>query len=88
MSTVSHQPIHEKRSWLEYMTAEVWASLAITSMWIAVAVSAVWGSDLVSTSSGGNSTTIPLGFFVAIFACVGSWLVAKHAFGRGDDAGK
>jgi hypothetical protein len=82
MSTLSHHPMPERLHWLEYMTAEVWASFAITSMWIAVAVSAVWGPDFVSTSSGGNSTTIPSGVIVGMFACIGSWLVAKHAFGR------
>ena len=83
MSTVSHHPVPERQHWLEHMTSEVWASLAITAMWIAVAVSAVWGPDFVSTSgSGASSTTIPSGVIVAMFACIGSWLVARHAFGR------
>ena len=87
MSTVSHHPIPERRHWLELMTAEVWASLAITSMWVAVAVSAIWGPDFVSTSAGGNTTTIPSGVMVGMFACIGSWLVAKHAFGGRTKAG-
>jgi hypothetical protein len=62
---------------------EVWASLAITAMWVAVAVSAVWGPDFVSTSGAGtSSTTIPSGIAVALFAAIGSWVVAKYAFGR------
>jgi hypothetical protein len=61
----------------------MWASLAITAMWLAVAVTAVWGPDLVSNSGpGGSSTTVPSGIAVALFACIGSWAVAKHGFAR------
>jgi len=91
MSTVSHPPsarVPEERGWLvQLRIPEMWASLAIFAMWIAVAVASVWGPDLVSTSSGGNSTIIPSGIAVAMFATIGSWVVAKHAFGheRKDD---
>ena len=61
---------------------ELWASVAITSMWIAVAVTAVWGSDFLGSSNDGNSTTIPSGIFVALFASIGTWAIAKYAFGR------
>ena len=65
------------------LVSEVWASLAIFAMWIAVAVSAVWGPDFVSSNgSGTNSTTIPSGIAVAMFASIGTWAVAKYAFGR------
>ena len=60
----------------------MWASLAIAVMWIAVAVSAVWGPDLVSYSSDTNSTTIPSGIAVAIFAAIGTWAIAKYGFGH------
>jgi hypothetical protein len=62
--------------------AEMWASLSIFAMWIAVAVASVWGPDFVANSNDGNSTTIPSGIAVAMFATIGSWLIAKHAFGR------
>jgi hypothetical protein len=67
----------------------MWASLAISAMWIAVAVSAVWGTDSVSVNGGGtNSTTIPSGIVVALFATIGTWAVAKHGLGRrGHDDG-
>jgi len=64
------------------MVVEIGASLAITMMWVAVAVSAVWAPDFVSTSPGGNSTTIPSAIAVALFAWLGSWAVAKSAFRR------
>jgi hypothetical protein len=90
MSTMSHPPAGlapERRHWsVHVLVAEMWASLAIVAMWIAVAVCAVWGPDFVSTSSSGtNSTTIPSGIAVAVFAAVGTWAVAKHGFGRTRD---
>jgi len=89
MSTVSHQPTDlapEARRWsAQLLVAEMWASLAITAMWVVVAISALWGPDFVSTTgSGTNSTTIPSGIAVAVFATIGTWAVAKHGFGRSD----
>ena len=86
MSTISHPPARPVREygWSSLALArEFWASLAIAAMWIAVAVSAVWGPDFVSTSgAGSSSTTIPSGIAVALFASIGTWAVAKYAFGR------
>ena len=87
MSTASHPSpaiVPAKRSWTaEVLVREMWASLAITAMWAVVAISAVWGPDFVSTSgSGTSSTTIPSGIAVAVFATIGTWVVAKYAFGR------
>jgi hypothetical protein len=63
----------------------MWASLAITAMWAVVAISAVWGPDFVSTTPGSTSTTIPSGIAVAVFAAIGTWVVAKYGFGRCDN---
>ena len=86
MTSVSHDPglAPGKRQWTaQLLVTEMWASLAIMAMWVVVAVSAVWGPDFVSTSgSGTNSTTIPSGIAVAVFATIGTWAVAKHGFGR------
>jgi hypothetical protein len=85
MSTISHPPATAgvERGWasLFYLT-EMWASLAIAVMWIAVAVSAAWGPDFVSSSSATNSTTIPSGIAVAMFAAIGTWAIAKYGFGH------
>jgi hypothetical protein len=84
MSTISHPParVAERSGWSSLLVAELWASLAIAAMWIAVAVSAVWGPDFVSSSSPTNHTTIPSGIAVAMFASIGTWAIAKYAFGR------
>jgi Mg/Co/Ni transporter MgtE len=89
MSTLSHPPTAAMRDEWHWSTLlrvrEMWASLAIGAMWAAVAVAAVWAPDFVSNSGpGGSSTTIPSGIAVAMFATIGTWAVAKHAFGRRD----
>ena len=85
MSSVSHPPAQStsEHGWFEFLhVREIWASLAIATMWIAVACSAAWGPDFVSTSGGGtNSTTIPSGIAVALFASIGTWAVAKYGLG-------
>jgi hypothetical protein len=85
MSTISHPPAgtaHET-GWVSLLRLrEVWASLAITVMWIAVMVAAVWAPDFVGSSNDGSHTTIPSGIFVALFASLGTWALAKYAFGR------
>jgi hypothetical protein len=89
MSTASHPSSDiapEKRRWtVDVLVPEMWASLAIAVMWVVVAITAVWGPDFVSTSgSGTTSTTIPSGIAVAVFATIGTWVVAKFGFGRRD----
>ena len=87
MTSITHEDRTAKHGWpARILVKEMWASIAIAAMWVAVAVSAVWGTDFVSTSgSGTNSTTIPTGIAVALFATIGTWAVAKHAFGRAPD---
>ena len=84
MSTVSHPQstsASEESGWLiQLRIAEMWASLAIFAMWIAVAVASVWGPNAVFQSNDGNGSTIPTGVFVAVFAAIGTWAVAKYAF--------
>jgi hypothetical protein len=64
----------------------MWASLAISAMWLAVVFAAVFAPDIVATGNDGSSTTIPSGVAVALFAVIGTRIVAKYGFIRkGDD---
>jgi hypothetical protein len=87
MTSVSHEPVpapSERPSLTELVKIrEVAASIAITVMWLAVLFDSIFGPDIVSTSSApGNSTTVPSGVAVALFATIGSWAVARYAFRR------
>ncbi len=62
---------------------EMWASLAISVMWLAVLFDAILGPDFVSSSNAGQTTTtIPSAVFVALFAYLGTRIVAKYGFER------
>jgi hypothetical protein len=77
------KPHTEKRGWaLRFVVPEMWAALAIAVMWLAVLFDAIFGPNFVSTTSAGNSTTIPSAVFVAVFAYLGTRVVAKHGFGN------
>lgn len=87
MSTISHPPTgvaSDAPHWTQrVLVTEMWASLAIFAMWIAVAIATVWGPDFVSSDGAGtNSTTIPSGVAIALFATIGTWFVAKYGFGQ------
>jgi len=82
MTTISHESRHSTE-WLRL--PDVWGSLAISMMWLAVLFDSVFGPDFVSTQPSGQTTTIPSGVLVALFACIGSAWVARYAFrGRRD----
>jgi Mg/Co/Ni transporter MgtE len=89
MSTITHEPARaapERRHWAaRVLVREMWASLAIAAMWLAVLFAAVFAPDFVSSDAGGNTTRIPSAVFVALFAAIGTRVVAKYGFGRPDD---
>jgi hypothetical protein len=86
MPTITHDtPVATpaRRTWREQVfVREMWASLAICVMWLAVLFSALFGPDFVSTSAGGSTTTIPSGIAVALFAVIGTKIVASRGFER------
>ena len=89
MTTVPHEPsplVREKpRRFAELLVPELWASLTIMVIWLAVLFAAVYGPDLVSTTPGGSTTTIPPGVAIALFAFLATWQIAKHGFRRAED---
>lgn len=86
MSTISHGPstvAPERRPWaLRLLVPELWASLAIVVMWLSVLFTAIFGPDIVSSTQGGDHTTVPSGVAVALFAFLATWVVARYGFRR------
>jgi hypothetical protein len=85
MSTLSHGPSHavrEKSRWMEFLVSEMWASLAIAVIWLAVLFDAIFGPNIVNTTPGGTSSTVPSAVPVALFAFLGTWVVARYGFRR------
>jgi hypothetical protein len=88
MSTLSQEPAqvaNERPRWSSLrLVPELWASLAIVVMWLAVLFTAVWGPNIVNTSGGpaGSSSTVPSAVVVALFAFLGTWVVARYGFRR------
>ena len=89
MTSVSHEPSRiaaEKRpSVLQLELREMWASLTIIMMWLSVLLDALFGPD-IETHSGvgdvGDSATVPSAVVLALFAFLGTWVVARYGFRR------
>jgi hypothetical protein len=64
---------------------ELWASLAIVVMWLVVLLDALFGPDIVASTAGGDHTRVPSVVIVVFFAFLGTWVVARHGFGRRPD---
>ena len=87
MTTLQHGPqitVEERPNWSSRVFAsEMWASLAIIVMWLAVLFDAIYGPDIVAMSGAGtSSSTVPSAVVIALFAFLGTWVVARHGFHR------
>jgi hypothetical protein len=84
MTSVSHEPsgaVQEKRRWsLQLAVPEMWASVAIVVMWLSVLFDAIFGPDIVNSTAGGDHSTVPSAVALALFAFLGTWVVARHGF--------
>jgi hypothetical protein len=80
MTTMTHGTSTDKpsRSGIASQIREFWGALAIAVMWLAVLFVGVDGGDVVTA----DGTRIPSVIFVAIFASLATWAVARRAFGR------
>lgn len=86
MTTISHEPVErapEARRWRHLLVPEMWASLAIAVMWLSVLFTSIYGADIVNTTVGGTSSSVPSAVVVAFFAFFGTWVVAKYGFRHG-----
>jgi len=84
MTAISHEPsrmVREKRPWVsQLLVPEMWATLTIIAMWLAVLFSAVFGDNIVNTTAGGDSSSVPSAVAVALFAFLATWVVAWFGF--------
>jgi len=69
------------------LVPEMWASLTIIVMWLAVLLDAIYGPDIVSNGVAGDSATVPSAVVVALFAFLGTWVVARYGFRHDRDRG-
>lgn len=87
MTSVSHEPSpvgRERRSWaLQILVPELWTSITIVVMWLAVLFDAIFGPNIVTSNGAGtNTSTVPSAVGLALFAFLGTWVVAKYGYGR------
>ena len=90
MSTITHEPARaDPRTTALVRPDPRSRDVGVTgnrqSMWLAVLFAAVFAPDFVSSSSDGNTTRIPSAVAVALFAAIGTRVVAKYGFARRDD---
>jgi hypothetical protein len=84
MTSLSHEPtgaVQEKRRWsLQLSVPEMWASVAIVVMWLSVLFAAIFGPNIVNSTAGGDHSSVPSAVAVALFAFLGTWVVARYGF--------
>jgi hypothetical protein len=88
MATVSHESLGalpEKRRWpSRLIVPEMWASLAIAVMWLVVLFDALLGPDIVSNNAT-SATRVPSAIVVALFAYLGTRVVARYGLDHSRD---
>ena len=77
--------VERRRTLPQVLTEEMWASLAIAVMWLVVLFDALFGPDVVIVNASGT-TTVPSAVIVALFAYLGTRIVARYGFRRAGDA--
>ncbi|HEX5798485.1 MAG TPA: hypothetical protein VFY02_00120 [Gaiellaceae bacterium] len=86
MTTFPHEPARavpaQPRWSLQLLVPEMWASLTIVVMWVAVLFDALWGPDIVTRGVAGDTATVPSAVVLALFAFLGTWVVARYGFRR------
>lgn len=86
MTVMTHEPSTDKavdRGFASrLLVPEFWGALAIVVMWLAVLFVGVYGGDMTFIGSSGDRSSIPSAVAVAVFAAIGTSVVAKRAFGR------
>jgi hypothetical protein len=66
------------RPWFRVPT--LWAGLSIVTMWLSVLFIGVFGENIVSTTPGGTSTSVPVVVALIPFVLVATVVVARRGF--------
>ena len=66
------------RSW-PYSRA-LWAGLSIVTMWLAVLFVGLFGGDIVNSTPGGTTSSVPVVVAVVPFTLAGTIVVARRGF--------
>jgi hypothetical protein len=74
----SETPSRPSASWVHVRA--LWASLSIVSVWLAVLFVGVFGENILSSTPGGTSTSVPVVVAVVPFALVATIVVARRGF--------
>jgi hypothetical protein len=79
MSTDSEMPSRPSSSaWLH--ARALWAGVSITIMWLAVLFIGVFGDNIVSSTPGGTSTSVPVVVALVPFVLAATIVVARRGF--------
>ena len=79
MTSIPHEA---QRHSARFLVPELWPSLTIVAMWLSVLACALWGPDIAAHDVSGSSATVPSAVVLALFAFLGTWVVARYGFGR------
>ena len=72
------RPLHSSRPW--FRVPALWAGLSIVTMWLAVLFVGVFGGNILSSTPGGTSTSVPVVVAVIPFVLIATIVVARRGF--------
>jgi hypothetical protein len=72
---------HESHAWVR--APALWAGLSIITMWLAVLFIGLFGGNILSSSAGGDSTSIPVVVVVLPFVLPATIVAARRGFTAG-----
>jgi hypothetical protein len=85
MTAIPHDsasPDAEQGPWSRLIVRETWASIAISVICLTVLVAAIYGPNIVTSSAGGDRSSIPSAVIVSVFAFFATWVVARYGLRR------
>jgi hypothetical protein len=86
MTSIPHEPVRavteRRRPSLRLAVSEISASIAIAVIWLAVLFDAVFGPSIVTSTAGGDHSSVPSAVVVSIFAFLATLVVARRGFPR------